>query len=109
MSSEDYGMNINPDLLPYKACPICGKQFWPTRAHRTYCSDECAKVGRIQVELDRQRHVRAKRRATLKCKLCGKPLPVRKVRFCSSECRQRHWRLYGRTQSRDKANANNKQ
>jgi len=79
-----------------KKCKFCGKPF---KGNKSYCSKECNLHGRKEVASNwsKKYHsvyyktVTKKKRndahkEKLKCKQCGKPLPLHASKFCSEEC-----------------------
>lgn len=73
-------------------CKICKQEFKKTFEYRKYCCDQCRRIGlgnKINKRDGRTREERAKVRANQipgKCEVCFKPLPGRRVRWCSETC-----------------------
>lgn len=78
-------------------CRICGKLLTGRKQH--YCSTECKAEGKrrysaeyaakLMEQKERKKEEQANPRRPLKktaCIYCGKPIPPRRVIFCSDEC-----------------------
>ena len=40
---------------PTKTCPVCGKEFAPSRADQVYCNAKCSSVRRVRSYRERQK------------------------------------------------------
>lgn len=96
-------------LNPPKACPICGKEFWPNVSSRIYCSEKCHKYANNEIS----KAAKAAKRPAKKeipCAWCGKLfLPKNPTHnSCSEECKhelKKQWKRmdYHRRQEAKKA------
>ena len=88
---------LRPKAPETKVCPICGKEFTPSRSHSTYCSPKCRKVKKSE----RSQAYRDKRKAEIKklCDICGKEFVTSRTnqKFCSMKCKQIWHNKYNRS------------
>lgn len=63
-------------------CAYCGKEFDSTRKKK-YCSAECRKE---QNKANMRKSYIWKSDRKIRCMMCGKETPPRRIRFCSREC-----------------------
>lgn len=74
-----------------KVCIQCGKEFWPTHATQTLCSDECRKSRETELRKKRIRKPREKQpKESRVCIICGNSyLPNSSAqKTCSLDCRK---------------------
>lgn len=72
----------SPDLDMRPLCLWCGKDMWPCRSDKIYCSKTCSDKHDGEIG----RSVKAERQ----CEVCGTTMPVAMradARFCSRECK----------------------
>jgi predicted nucleic acid-binding Zn ribbon protein len=78
---------LRPKAPETKVCPICGKEFTPSRT-QTYCSKKCRKIK----EAERSQANRDKGKSEIKklCEVCGNEFVASRAnqKFCSNKCRQ---------------------
>ena len=84
LSSVDYFLKKNGDVVAYASCPNCGKEIALRKVRgrpSMFCSTEC-KFAYYK------KHGSLKKREAV-CEWCGKKFMTyryRKIRFCSREC-----------------------
>jgi hypothetical protein len=84
-----------------KTCARCSKPFVAPKAHRIYCSRECAVKACNEVSLARKSHERAQARIGRTCRHCEAPIsPERKkgTIYCGDRCQQQA--IYQRRRAR---------
>lgn len=100
-NQEDKTVSIHWKDGP-KYCKICGKELTGRKQH--YCSTECKAEGKRRQAEEYQTKLRAhkalkkvkdedsRQRSVMvpSCICCGKPLPPRRIIYCSEVCR-RQW------------------
>lgn len=78
------------EILDMRAlCEVCGKDMWPCRSDKKFCSDKCRQIDRVRVEAEATREALSKK----KCVTCGGPIPLDKridTLYCSEECKPPH-------------------
>ena len=77
--TEDLAGLILGEKEEKKTCAFCGKEFKSGDRRKMYCNDDCK--GRA-----REKRKQEKKRAKMKCIVCGRQLEGRRKVYCSDEC-----------------------
>jgi len=80
--------------MKMKKCEFCGKEFedYSWNRKKRFCSESCWKKSYYQKNRERLLNVQKSyqkryRKSGTECVVCGKPLPFRKHKYCSWECK----------------------